>query len=63
MYNDSIKFYLINAFDFELRNNVDLEIKKLTALIDQASQQQLKRLEDLNVIKEFLVMRISELNF
>jgi hypothetical protein len=61
MYNDSIKFYLINAFDFELRNNVDLEIKKLTALIDQASQQQLKRLEDLNVIKEFLVMRIGEL--
>ena len=58
--NDSMKYYLKNAFDYELRNFIDLEIDRLKKL-DQLSELEIEELEELHYVKRHLTKRMEEL--
>ena len=58
--NDSMKYYLKNAFDYELRNFVNLEIERLQKL-EQLSDDEEEELFELFSTKRHLTKRIDEL--
>jgi hypothetical protein len=58
--NDSMKYYLKNAFDYELRNFVNLEIDRLKKL-EQLSEQEEEDLAELFHTRHHLTKRIDEL--
>jgi len=58
--NDSMKYYLKNAFDYELRNFVNLEIERLQKL-EQLSDNEEEELFELFSTKRHLIKRIDEL--
>lgn len=58
--NDSLRFYLKNAFDFEVRNKIDLRIDQLRKIddLDEEGTDELKLLE---LVREYLLKRIGEM--
>ena len=57
--NDSMKYYLKNAFDYELRNFVNLEIDRLQKL-EQLSDEEEEELFELFSTKRHLIKRMDE---
>ena len=58
--NDSMKYYLKNAFDYELRNFINLEIDRLGKL-EQLSEEEEEELYELYSTKRHLTKRMEEL--
>ena len=58
--NDSISYYLKNAFDYEIRNNIDLRINEFNDL-DELNEIQTDELKNLEVVREYLLKRIGQL--
>lgn len=59
MLNNSIKFYLRTAYEYEITNFLQIEIDKLTAI--ELTEEQKNLLNELQIIKAFLQKRMSEL--
>lgn len=55
----SMKYYLKNAFDYELRNFVEIEIERLKRL-EELSEEQEEELEKLLYTKKHLLKRMEE---
>ena len=58
--NDSMKYYLKNAFDYEIRNFINLEIERLKKL-EQLSETETEELEELFHARHHLTKRMEEL--
>ena len=58
--NLSIGFYLSTAFDYEIRNRLDIDIARLQT-IDDLNEEQTDELKVLNTVKEYLLKRKGEI--
>jgi len=58
--NPSIGFYLTTAFDYEIRNRLDIDIAMLQN-IDELNEAQTDELQRLTTVKEYLTRRKGEL--
>jgi hypothetical protein len=58
--NPSIGFYLNTAFDYEIRNRLDLDIARLQN-IDELNEAQVDELKILNTVKEYMLKRKGEI--
>jgi hypothetical protein len=57
--NESINYYLKNAFDYEIRNNIELRIKRLG--VKELDEQETDELKQLETVREYLLKRMGEL--
>ena len=55
-----INYNLKSAFDFEIRNRIDIHINRLNEL-DELSEEESDELENLELVREYLLKRIGEL--
>ena len=60
VHNPSIGFYLSTAFDYEIRNRLDIDIATLQN-IDELNEEQADELQRLTVVKEYLLRRRGEI--
>ena len=58
--NPSIGFYLTTAFDYEIRNRLDIDIARLQ-VIDELNEEQCDQLRILNTVKEYMIKRKGEI--
>ena len=58
--NASIHYYLNTAFDYEIRNRLDIDIAVLQN-IDELNEEQCDQLRILNIVKEYMLKRKGEL--
>lgn len=58
--NPSIGFYLTTAFDYEIRNRLDIDIARLQ-IIDELNEEQCDQLRILNTVKEYMIKRKGEI--
>lgn len=58
--NVSINYMLKTAFEYEVRNYIDIHIQELNA-IDDLDEKGSDRLRELQTVKEFLLKRIGEM--
>ena len=58
--NPSICFYLNTAFDYEIRNRLDIDIARLHN-IDDLTEEQTDQLGILTTVKEYLLRRQGEI--
>jgi hypothetical protein len=58
--NPSIGFYLTTAFDYEIRNRLDIDIARLQT-ISELNEAQTDELQRLNTVKEYLLRRMGEI--
>jgi hypothetical protein len=58
--NPSIGFYLTTAFDYEIRNRLDIDIARLQN-IDDLNEEQTDELQMLTTVKEYLTRRKGEI--
>ena len=58
--NPSIGFYLNTAFDYEIRNRLDIDIARLQR-IDELNEAQVDELKILNTVKEYMLKRKGEI--
>ena len=58
--NPSIGFYLNTAFDYEIRNRLDIDISRLQD-IDELNEAQCDQLKMLNTVKEYMLKRKGEI--
>jgi len=58
--NPSIGFYLTTAFDYEIRNRLDIDIARLQN-IDELNEEQCDQLKVLNTVKEYMIKRKGEI--
>jgi len=58
--NPSIGFYLTTAFDYEIRNRLDIDIASLQ-IIDELNEEQCDQLRILNTVKEYMIKRKGEI--
>jgi len=58
--NPSIGFYLTTAFDYEIRNRLDIDIASLQ-IIDELNEEQCDQLRILNTVKEYMLRRKGEI--
>jgi hypothetical protein len=58
--NLSIGFYLNTAFDYEIRNRLDIDIHMLQT-IDELNEEQCDQLKILNTVKEYMLKRKGEI--
>ena len=56
----SMRFYLKNAFDFEVRNKIETRMQALNAL-DELNEEETDELRLLELVKEYLQKRIGEM--
>jgi hypothetical protein len=56
----SMRFYLKNAFDFEVRNKIETRMQVLNAL-DELNEEETDELKLLELVKEYLQKRIGEM--
>lgn len=61
MISDSIKIYLKNAFEFEIRNFIEIRISQLNE-IDELNEEQADEFRLLKTVQEYLQKRIGEMN-
>ena len=61
--NVSAAYLLVTAFDYEIRNYVDIRIAELTSTdsLEDLSEHTSDELGKLKVVKEFLLQRIGKL--
>lgn len=59
--NDSIRYYLIHAFDYEIRNNIDVRLAGLAKKITPLSEAEVAEVELLRMVREYLEKRKSVL--
>lgn len=59
--NSSIGYLLCNAFDYELRNHLDIKLAQLAAIPGDLNEEQSDDLRRLNIVKEYLHQRIGAL--
>jgi hypothetical protein len=57
--NESVNYYLKNAFDYEIRNNIELRIKRLS--VKELDEQETDELKQLETVREYLLKRMGEL--
>jgi hypothetical protein len=50
---------LKNAFDYEIRNNIELRIKRLS--VKELDEQETDELKQLETVREYLLKRMGEL--
>ena len=55
-----MRFYLKNAFDFEVRNKIETRMQALNAL-DELNEEETDELRLLELVKEYLQKRIGEM--
>jgi hypothetical protein len=55
-----MNYYLKNAFDYEIRNNIDLRINEFNNL-DELSELETDELKILEGVREYLLKRVGEL--
>lgn len=58
--NPSIGFYLNTAFDYEIRNRLDIDISRLQD-IDELNEAQCDQLRVLITVKEYMLKRKGEI--
>ena len=58
--NPSIGFYLTTAFDYEIRNRLDIDIARLQT-IDELNEEQADQLQILTTVKEYMIKRKGEI--
>jgi hypothetical protein len=58
--NISVNYMLKTAFDYELRNYVDIQLMQLNN-IEENTEDELTEIRTLNIIKEYLLKRIGNL--
>ena len=58
--NPSIGFYLNTAFDYEIRNRLDIDIARLQN-IDELNESQADEFKVLTTVKEYLLKRKNEI--
>ena len=58
--NPSIGFYLTTAFDYEIRNRLDIDLARLQD-IDELNEAQVDELQRLTTVKEYQLRRNGEL--
>lgn len=56
----SLRYFLKNAFDFEVRNRIDTRLKSLNQ-IDELDEEETDELKTLELVREYLTKRIGEL--
>jgi len=57
--NPSVMYYLNTAFEYEIRNHLDIEIRRLRSLEDP-SDDDISMLERLAVVREYMDQRRAE---
>ena len=55
-----MNYYLKNAFDYEIRNNIDLRINEFNNL-DELGELETDELKILEGVREYLLKRVGEL--
>lgn len=55
--NDSIRYYLTHAFDYEIRNNIDVRLAGLAKKIPPLSEAEIAEIELLRIVREYLEKR------
>jgi hypothetical protein len=60
MKNPSVAYMLNTAFDYEIRNYIDLQIYKLNQ-INELDEKEADRLRELQMVREYLLKRIGEM--
>lgn len=62
--NSSIGYYLKNAFDYEIRNNIELELDQLKKHDKQMdfTEEESDRIRQLESVRNYLLTRIGEMN-
>ena len=58
--NYSVMYYLLTAFDYEIRNHIDLEIQRLRKL-DDPSEEDVIQLDRFMIVRNYLDKRRAEL--
>lgn len=61
--NVSAAYMLVTAFDYEIRNYIDIKIHELTSsdITEDLSEQTNDEIKRLKIVREFLFQRITEL--
>ena len=62
--NVSMGYYLKNAFEYEIRNNIDIEINQLRERDPQLdfTEEETDRIRQLELVRGYLQVRICEMN-
>lgn len=58
--NASVEYFLTNAFEYEIRNRIDIERQKLDK-IDDLTELEADELQKLESVKKYLQERIGEM--
>lgn len=58
--SDSIKYYLRNAFEYEVRNKIEVRILELNQ-IDELDEEQADEFRLLKTVQEYLQKRMGEM--
>ena len=58
--NVSVMYYLNTAFEYEIRNHIDIEMKRLRTITDP-SEHELTELERLTIVRAYMDQRRAEL--
>lgn len=58
--SDSIKYFLKNAFEYEVRNRIETRISQLNE-IDELDEEQADEIRLLTTVQEYLQKRMGEL--
>ena len=58
--SDSIKYYLKNAFEYEIRNKIETRVKQLNE-IKELNEEQADELRLLKTVHEYLHKRMGEM--
>ena len=60
MQNPSVSYMLRTAFDYEIRNYIDIQIAELNQ-IDDLDERDVDHLKELETVREYLLKRTGEL--
>ena len=58
--NASMSYYLSTAFDYEIRNRIDIDLARLQS-IDELSEEESDEFKILDTVKEYLLRRKGEM--
>ena len=58
--NASVNYFLTNAFDYEIRNYIEVRKFRLNQ-IDEMTEEEIDELKLLDAVKEYLQVRIGEM--
>ena len=58
--NYSVMYYLNTAFDYEIRNHIDIEIQRLRRITDPC-EHDITQLDRLTIVRDYLQLRRNQL--